>query len=171
MVDKFSSLISWAQLPWAVSVPTTTLHFLYFRFLGSPKNFLAEKPFVKIRPANSEQLVFSYVIKGLKIKLSEKFRTSRHLRFEDTKTIMSPEIRQKVLGLSRNRPQVLVGSCNNFSVLSVFSKFCRIMILIWSVQHKMDNSFITYDECWCTQDYCAIIKRKGEIPLKRLNVI
>ena len=32
---------------------------------------------------------------GTKIKVTAKFRASRRLRFEDTKTIMSPEIRPK----------------------------------------------------------------------------
>ena len=59
-------------------------------FLGSP-----EKPFVKHRPAYSVKLVFSYVAKGWKIKITVKFRASRGLRFEDTKRIMLPEMRPK----------------------------------------------------------------------------
>ena len=50
----------------------------------SRKLFRPEKPFVELRPANSEKLVFSYDVKGIKIKLTAKFRASRHLRFEDT---------------------------------------------------------------------------------------
>ena len=61
-----------------------------FRELVGP-----EKPFVKLRPAYSVQLGFSYVVKGIKIKITAKFRASRRLRFEDTKIIMLPEIRQK----------------------------------------------------------------------------
>ena len=53
-----------------------------------------EKPFVKVRPAYSVKLVFSYVVKGIKTKITAKFRASRRLRFEDTKGIMSPEIRR-----------------------------------------------------------------------------
>ena len=53
--------------------------------------FGPEKPFVKLRPAYSVKLVFSYVVKGIKIKITAKFRASRRLRFEDTKRIMSPE--------------------------------------------------------------------------------
>ena len=62
-------------------------------FLESP-----EKAFVKIRPAYSVEPVFSYVVKGIKIKITAKFRASRRLRFEDTKRIMSPEIPLKSFG-------------------------------------------------------------------------
>ena len=57
--------------------------------------FGPEKPFIKLRPAYSVKLVFSYVVKGIKIKITAKFRASRRLHFEDTKRIMSPEIRPK----------------------------------------------------------------------------
>ena len=50
-----------------------------------------EKPFVKLRTAYSVKLVFSYLVKGIKIKITAKFRDTEHLRFEDTKRIMSPE--------------------------------------------------------------------------------
>ena len=64
----------------------------------SRKLFGPEKPFVKLRPACSVKLVFSYVVKGIKIKITAKFRVSRRLNFEDTKRIMSPEIRPKSFG-------------------------------------------------------------------------
>jgi len=57
-----------------------------------------EKPFVKLRPAYSIKLIFSHVVKGIKIKITAKFRASRRPRFEDTKRIMSPEIRPKSFG-------------------------------------------------------------------------
>ena len=60
--------------------------------------FGSEKPFVKLRPAYSVKLVFSYVVKVIKIKITAKFRASRRLRFEDTKRIMSPHLRPKSLG-------------------------------------------------------------------------
>ena len=60
--------------------------------------FGPEKPFIKLRPAYSVKLVFSYVVKGIKIKITAKFRASRRLRFEDRKRIMSPEIRPKSFG-------------------------------------------------------------------------
>ena len=44
----------------------------------------SEKPFVKARYAYSVKLVFSYVLKGIKTKITAKFRASRRLRFEDT---------------------------------------------------------------------------------------
>ena len=62
-----------------------------------------EKPFIKFRPAYSVKLVFSYVVKGRKIKITVKFRASRRLRFEDTKRIMSPEMRPKSFGTSEKR--------------------------------------------------------------------
>ena len=65
--------------------------------------FGPEKPFVKLRPAYSVKLVFSYVVKGMKIKITAKFRASRRLRFEDTKRIMSPEIRPKSFGTFEKR--------------------------------------------------------------------
>jgi len=60
--------------------------------------FGPEKPFVKSRPAYSVKLIFSYVVKGIKIKITVKFRASRRLSFEDTKRIMSPEMRPKSFG-------------------------------------------------------------------------
>ena len=72
----------------------------------SRKLFGPEKPFVKLRSAYSVKLVFSYVVKGIKIKITAKFRASRRLRFEDAKRILSPERRRKVSGLSRNRPLI-----------------------------------------------------------------
>ena len=50
-----------------------------------------EKPFVTLRPAYFVKLVFSYVVKGIKIKITAKFRDTEHLRFEDAKRIMSTE--------------------------------------------------------------------------------
>ena len=64
----------------------------------SRKLFGPEKLFVKLRPAYCAKLVFSYVVKGIKIKITAKFRASRRLRFEDTKRIMAPEIRPKSFG-------------------------------------------------------------------------
>ena len=57
--------------------------------------FGREKPFVKVRPAYYVKLIFSYVAKGIETKITAKFRASRRLRFEDTKRIMSLEIRPK----------------------------------------------------------------------------
>ena len=57
--------------------------------------FGPEKPFVKLQPAYCVKLVFSYVVKGIKVQITARFRASRRLRFEDTKIIMSPEIRPK----------------------------------------------------------------------------
>ena len=61
------------------------------RYSKDPKLYAPEKLFVKLRPAYSVKLVFSHVVKGIKIKITAKFRDAEHLRFEDTKRIMSPE--------------------------------------------------------------------------------
>ena len=58
----------------------------------SRKLFGPEKPFVNLRLAYSMKLVFSFVVKGIKIKITAKFRSSRRFRFEDTTRIMSPEM-------------------------------------------------------------------------------
>ena len=59
------------------------------------KLFRPEKPSVKLRPAYSIKLLFSYVERGIKTDITAKFRASRRLRYEDTKRIMSPEVRPK----------------------------------------------------------------------------
>ena len=69
----------------------------------SRKLFGSEKPFVKLRPAYSVKLVFSYVVKGIKMKITAKFRASRRLRFEDKRRIMSPEMRPKSFGTFKKR--------------------------------------------------------------------
>ena len=75
-----------------------TLHHVGYCFKGqrcvsqkTRKLYEAEKPFIKLQPAYFVKLVFSYVVKGRKIKITAKFRDTEHLRFEDTKRIMSPE--------------------------------------------------------------------------------
>ena len=50
-----------------------------------------EKPFVRLRPAYFVKLVFLYVVKEIKIKITAKFCDTEHFRFEDTKRIMSPK--------------------------------------------------------------------------------
>ena len=69
----------------------------------SRKLFRPEKPFVKLRSANSVKPFFSHFAKGIKIKINAKFRASRRLRFEDTKRIMSREIRPKSFGTFEKR--------------------------------------------------------------------
>ena len=71
----------------------------------SRKLFGPEKPFVKLWPTYSVKLVFSYVVKGIKIKIkvTASFRASIRLRFEDTK-LYHPKCARNVSGLPRNRP-------------------------------------------------------------------
>ena len=52
-------------------------------------------PFVKLQPSYSVNLIFSYVVKGIQIKITLKFLASSSRHFEDTKRIMSPEMRPK----------------------------------------------------------------------------
>ena len=66
--------------------------------LKSRTLFGPEKPFRKLLPAHSVKLVFPYVVKGIKIKITANFCASRNLRFEDTKKIVSPEMRPKSFG-------------------------------------------------------------------------
>ena len=73
--------------------------------------FGPEKPLLKLRPAYSVKLIFSYVVKGVKVKIIAKFRASRRLRFEDTKRIMSPEIRPKSFGTFEKQAPVLFYTC------------------------------------------------------------
>ena len=40
-------------------------------------------------------MVFSYVVKGIKFKITAQFRASRGLRFEDAKSIITTEMRPK----------------------------------------------------------------------------
>ena len=62
-------------------------------FLGSPETFFGpDKPFVKLRPAYSANLVFWYVDM---FKITAKFCASRRFRFEDTERLMSLEMRPK----------------------------------------------------------------------------
>jgi len=48
-----------------------------------------------------------------KIKITAKFRASRRLRFEDTKRIMSPEVRPKRFGTFEKRAPGLTGDTIN----------------------------------------------------------
>ena len=82
---------------WWTSAPVFTLA-TGTSFSKVPRTFRARKAIRKLRPAYSVKLVFSYVVKGIKIKITTKFRASRRLRFKDTKGIMSPEMRPKSFG-------------------------------------------------------------------------
>ena len=69
------------------------------RFSKVPKTFRVRKAIRKTPTCLfCKAGFFLYVVKGIKIKITAKFRASRRLSFEDTKRIMSPEIRPKSLG-------------------------------------------------------------------------
>ena len=62
-----------------------------------------EKPFLRLRLAHSVKLVFSYVVKGRRIKITAKFRTLKRLCFEDSKRTMSPGMSPKSFGTFEKR--------------------------------------------------------------------
>ena len=72
----------------------------------SRKLLRPEKAFVKLRPANSVKLVFSYVVKGIKIKITAKFRASRRLALKIQRELCYPKCARKVSALSKNGPLV-----------------------------------------------------------------
>ena len=80
------------------------------------KLFGPEKPFLKLRLAHSVKLVFSYVVKGRKIKITAKFRALKRLRFENTKRTMSPETRPKGFGSFVKRAPELLPRRQRYSV-------------------------------------------------------
>ena len=69
----------------------------------SCKIFRPKTPFEKLRPAYSINLVFSYLVKGINIKMTAKFCASRCLHFQDTKRIMSPKMHPKSFGTFKKR--------------------------------------------------------------------
>ena len=75
------------------------------RFSKVPRTFRARKAIRKITTCLfcKAGLFISYVVKGMKLKITAKFRASRRLRFEDTKRITSPEIRPKSFGTFEKR--------------------------------------------------------------------
>ena len=58
-----------------------------------------EKPYIKLQPAHSIKLVFSEVVKGIKIKITANFHASRLLSFEDTRNMFSPDMHPKSFGI------------------------------------------------------------------------
>ena len=106
---------------WFSHTPTITFHHVMSLWYSnqepvsrkSRKLFGPGKPFVELRPAYSVKLVFSYVVKGIKINITAMFRASRRLSFEDTKRIPSPEMRPISFGTFEKRAPDLSGlSCS-----------------------------------------------------------
>ena len=83
--------------------------------------FGPEKPFVKLRLAYSVKLLFSYVAKGIKMKITAKFRASRRLRFADTKRMMSPEISPKSFGTFEKQAPGLLGFLGELLGITTYS--------------------------------------------------
>ena len=110
MIAKFDDLEPWrsVDMKGIVAPEISPKSFGTFEKQGlvsrnSRELFGPEKPFVKLRPAYSVKLVFSYDVKGTKIKITAKFRATRRLPFEDTKRIMSPEMCPKSFGTFEKR--------------------------------------------------------------------
>ena len=132
----------------------------------SRKLFRPEKPFVKLRPANSEKPVFSYVVKGIKIKITGKFRASRRLRFEDTKRIMSSEMRAKSVRTFEKRAENFSAGYGSLKCLFAvpFQRYVKIFwfyfgfikassstaTLYQSREHSYANSYRTTRNPSCT---------------------
>ena len=89
--DSYATALTWnlIDIPIEVERPVSR---------KSRKLFGLEKPFLKLRHPYSVKLVFSCIVKGIKINITAKFHASRRLRFEDTKSIMAPEMRPKSFG-------------------------------------------------------------------------
>ena len=64
-------------------------------FLESPEKTLRARKAIQKTPTRS---FCKAVVKGIKINITARFCASRHLHFEDTKKIVSPEVRPKSLG-------------------------------------------------------------------------
>ena len=62
---------------------------------------------MKLRPAYSVKLVFSFVVKGIKVKVTEKFRVSRGLQIEDTKGIVTRNAPEKFRDFRETSPLVI----------------------------------------------------------------
>ena len=80
------------------------------RFSKVPRPFRARKAIRKFATCYSVKLVFSYVVEGIKINITAKFRASKRLHFEDTKRIMSPDLRPKSFGTFEKQAPAVVRS-------------------------------------------------------------
>ena len=88
--------------------------------------FRPEKLFLKLRPAYCVKPVFSYVVQGIKVKITARFRTSRRLRFEETKRIMSSEIGPKSFGTFEKQAPGPERISQKFGTIESFG-FCHVI--------------------------------------------
>ena len=72
----------------------------------SRKLFGPEKPFVRLRPAYSVKLVYSYVVKGIEIKITANFVPRDAFVLKMQRELCEPKCARRLSGLSRNGPQV-----------------------------------------------------------------
>ena len=119
------------------------------------KLFGPEKPFLKLRLAHSVKLVFSYVVKGRKIKVTAKFGAQRRLRFENTKRTTSPEMRPKSFrtfekrapGLKNLKPNVGWISFHIILSSAVYPAFIKTYSLLDARVLKLDKVDGKGDKC------------------------
>ena len=122
------------------------------------KLFGPEKPFVKLWPAYSVNLVFLYVVKGIKIKITAKFRASRRLSFEDTKRILSPEMRPKSFGTFEKQAPAPVSQRSGFESLPSLTflglSFITAEVAVKVIDiGKIDNIFWQYCRTWTNSNF------------------
>ena len=131
----------------------------------SRKLFGPEEPFVRLRSAYSVKLIFSYVVKGIKIKITAKFRASRRLRFEDTKRIMSPEMRPKTFGtfekqapdLHSMSPTALQYNLNNELYVTSQSGIDSCLFELFSGSKWQLSWFYSFADLWNVKVKCRVV--------------
>ena len=103
-------------------------------FSKVPKTFPARKAIPKTPTSLfCKDVFFSYVVKGIKIKITAKFCASRRLRFEDTKSTMSPEMLPKSFGtFEKQAPGVVWNSIKFHSTHVHWGKLIKCIVLYCS---------------------------------------
>ena len=129
--------------------------------LGSRKSrklFVPEKPFVKLRPAYSVTLALSYVVNGWKIKIRVKFCASRCRCFDDTKGIMSLEMRPKSFHDFRDTgPRGLIHASRVFVLLTFTSSLSLTGSFTRSPFSHLSLCFDVLDQCRGDKSrYCRV---------------
>ena len=123
--------------------------------------FCPEKPFVKPRPAYSVKLVSSYVVKGIKIKVTAKFGASRRLRFENTKRIVARNMPEMFRDFRETGPWCTLGTVNESWFFSSNNLFQIILLndVLEKVWGLITWFFSTLKEQWL----CLLWRTKGDI--------
>ena len=96
------------------------------------KLFGSEKPFAKLQSTYSVKLDFSYVVNGIKVKITAKFRASRRLRFADTKRVISSKMCPESSGTFEKRASALSSICARVDLAGLFLQMVRTQIKVKS---------------------------------------